>query len=239
MEAALVIDTCGSEGYVAVFPVGEVTPAARSEQRLGVRATQEELLPAIGAVLSESGLVLSELKAIAVVRGPGSFTGVRIGLAAAKGLCEAAGLPLVTLSRLQVLAAAAGIAPVWAWLQAGRGDVYAERFVMGAGGFAGVEAIASLLGVNEEREPAQVLTLEQAAAAAGGEPVAVCEEALRAARPSAVFVSAGDLAAALRAAAAEAVCSKRWADVALIDALYLRVPDAELALRARQALSQP
>ena len=224
MKTALVIDTCGAAGYVALVPVDETEPAALGEKRLGVRATQEELLPAIGSVLAEAGVSLPQLQAVVVVSGPGSFTGVRIGLATAKGLCESADLPLAALSRLQVLAHALTGSPVWAWLQAGRGDVYAARFSPGgpARGYKGV------------LEAGEAVSLEQAIAAAGDATVSVCEEGLRTAAPNVRFVEMRDLERSLRATAAEAVRSQRWSDVALSDALYLRVPDAELALRARQ-----
>ncbi len=231
MAAVLVIDTCGAEGYVAVLPVAESEPPALSERRLGVPATQEELLPAIESVLAEAGVALPQLQAVAVVSGPGSFTGVRIGLATAKGLCEAADLPLVALSRLQVLADAVTGSPLWAWLQAGRGDVYAALFA--SGGHTGVNGIAS--NMDETLPSARVLTLDEAIAAAGEEMVAVCEEALRTAGPGVRFVEARDFESSLRVASAEAVRNRRWSDVALADAVYLRVPDAELALRARQA----
>ena len=58
------------------------------------------------------------------MNGPGSFTGVRVGLAAAKGLCEAAGLPLAAVSRLEMLAVAAGLEDGLAVLDAGRGEFY-------------------------------------------------------------------------------------------------------------------
>jgi tRNA threonylcarbamoyladenosine biosynthesis protein TsaB len=230
MKAALVIDTCGAEGYVAVFPTGSPEAAALSERRLGVRATQEELLPAVQSVLSEARLRLSELAAVAVVRGPGSFTGVRIGLSTAKGLCEAAALPLVTLSRLRVLAGAVEDRPAWAWLQAGRGEVYAERF----GGHEGPDGHMAEPEEQEQRF-ATVLPLDRARTLAEGDAIAVCEEALATAATGALFVVPPALDAALRRAAAEAIRQERWADVALTDALYLRVPDAELALRAKQA----
>lgn len=223
MARVLVIDTCGARGYVALLDVS-APEIAQSERVLDERATQEQLLPAIEAVLDEAASSLASLQAIVVVAGPGSFTGVRIGLASAKGLCEAAGLPLVSLSRLAVLSVASAERPLSVWLQAGRGDVYAARF--------------------EENKPTSadaadgqqtLLSLEAAMQQAKGAPVLVCEQVLQAAMARAWFVSHDELARALRHAAANAVLSENRADVALSDALYLRVPDAELALKAKQA----
>jgi tRNA threonylcarbamoyladenosine biosynthesis protein TsaB len=62
--------------------------------------------PAIRAIMEKSKLALPELDAIAVSIGPGSYTGLRIGLSAAKGLCFALNIPLITVSTLKMMAAA-------------------------------------------------------------------------------------------------------------------------------------
>ncbi|MFM2145548.1 MAG: tRNA ((37)-N6)-threonylcarbamoyltransferase complex dimerization subunit type 1 TsaB [Bacteroidota bacterium] len=62
---------------------------------------------AIEQLMAGSGLTLSQLDAIAVTAGPGSYTGLRVGMATAKGLCYALGKPLITESTLKVMAAAA------------------------------------------------------------------------------------------------------------------------------------
>lgn len=62
---------------------------------------------AIRDLLKESNLIPGALKAISVTHGPGSYTGIRVGLSAAKGLCYALKIPLITLNTLDVLAASA------------------------------------------------------------------------------------------------------------------------------------
>jgi tRNA threonylcarbamoyladenosine biosynthesis protein TsaB len=62
------------------------------------------LHPAIEKVLGDAGLVISDLKAIAVTIGPGSYTGLRVGLSAAKGLCFALGIPLIAIHTLEMMA---------------------------------------------------------------------------------------------------------------------------------------
>ena len=84
-----------------------------------------ELLPRLVAALEQLGLNADHLSAVAVTRGPGSFTGLRVGLAVAKGLAMARALPLVGVPTLDVVAAAQGRdrRPLCAILQAGRGRI--------------------------------------------------------------------------------------------------------------------
>jgi tRNA threonylcarbamoyladenosine biosynthesis protein TsaB len=81
-----------------------------------------ELAPAVTNAMNKSGVNLSELGAVAVALGPGSFTGLRIGLALAKGLTMAQHIPLIGIPTLDVLSAAQPIRdlPLVAVLQAGR-----------------------------------------------------------------------------------------------------------------------
>ena len=84
------------------------------------------------------------MKAIGVVVGPGSFTGVRVGLSAVKGLCDAGGVGMVAMSRLELVARAVpavdGLIAV-ALLDAGRGEFYG-RWLYRGGGQAVGEACA-------------------------------------------------------------------------------------------------
>jgi len=90
----------------------------------------ESLVPMIGAVLDQAGLRPADIDRIGVTLGPGSFTGVRISLAAARGLALATGAPIFGASTLEILAAAlpAAARPTLAALDAGRGEVYAQLF---------------------------------------------------------------------------------------------------------------
>ncbi|MCX4314398.1 MAG: tRNA (adenosine(37)-N6)-threonylcarbamoyltransferase complex dimerization subunit type 1 TsaB, partial [Clostridia bacterium] len=62
------------------------------------------LMPAIDKLLTDAGMALSEIDAIACVIGPGSFTGIRIGVSAARAMCYALGKPAVAVNYLQSLA---------------------------------------------------------------------------------------------------------------------------------------
>ena len=101
-----------------------------------VGSHSDDLLALIDRALGEAGLALADLDAVAVGAGPGSFTGLRIGMATAKGLCFAAGRPLWAVSSLAALAldaahaagAAAGGALLVPVLDARRGEVFAGFF---------------------------------------------------------------------------------------------------------------
>jgi tRNA threonylcarbamoyladenosine biosynthesis protein TsaB len=82
-----------------------------------------ELAPAVAEILARAGLKVADLEALAVAVGPGSFTGLRIGLALAKGLSLAARLPMIGVPTLDVLAAAQPLLEMQmaAVLRAGRG----------------------------------------------------------------------------------------------------------------------
>jgi tRNA threonylcarbamoyladenosine biosynthesis protein TsaB len=127
-ERLLLIDTCGETAGIALT-CGEEVLAAEDLARGSASA---KIIDAIRQLLqTQPGGQLRDLDAIGVVHGPGSFTGIRTGLAAAKGLCEAAGLRMAVVSRLEVLANAAGLADGYAALDAGRAEVYVREISTG------------------------------------------------------------------------------------------------------------
>jgi tRNA threonylcarbamoyladenosine biosynthesis protein TsaB len=82
-----------------------------------------ELAPAVSEILIKAGVEIAELKALAVAKGPGSFTGLRIGLALAKGIALVRHIPIIGIPTLDILAAAQPVRnlPLAAILRAGRG----------------------------------------------------------------------------------------------------------------------
>ncbi len=129
----LVLDTASPTVSVALG-----TSAGDAVSRtLELRRTSERLLWAVEEVLDEAGWSLPELGGVAALQGPGSFTGLRIGLATVLGWHQALGLPATALPTLEVLtraadAGAAGGPPeVVAAVDAQRGDWYTRRFRRG------------------------------------------------------------------------------------------------------------
>lgn len=90
----------------------------------------EKLHVFIEEVIAESGISVQDLKAIAVSQGPGSYTGLRIGVSAAKGLCFALNIPLIAVDTLQTLASKANVTDgkIIPMLDARRMEVYSEVF---------------------------------------------------------------------------------------------------------------
>ena len=122
----LAIDTASPAPSVTLLARGGVWEEALPLPPTESRRASEELLPAIERCFTAAGSPLAECDRIAVCAGPGSFTGLRIGLATAWALGRAAGLPVETVSTLEALAETArepGIERVAAALDAGRGDV--------------------------------------------------------------------------------------------------------------------
>ncbi len=95
------IDTSAAQCAVAL--VGHAATVA--ERRAMERGHAEHLFPMIEAVLARAGAAFGDIARIAVCTGPGSFTGVRIGVAAARGLALGLGVPVVGVSRFEALAA--------------------------------------------------------------------------------------------------------------------------------------
>ena len=104
MAIILQIDTASATAAVAISNNGQVLAAVENQQ---MQEHASFLQPAVQKMLSENGLTMQSLDAIAVVNGPGSYTGLRVGLASAKGLAYALDLPLISIGTLPLMAHAA------------------------------------------------------------------------------------------------------------------------------------
>jgi tRNA threonylcarbamoyladenosine biosynthesis protein TsaB len=156
----LAFDTASPNPSVALLFDGRLF-----EQRLpGDRRSSEELLPAVARLMADAGAGLENCDRIAVCAGPGSFTGLRIGLATAWSFGRALGIAVESVSTLEAIAEASrssGRARLQAVLDAGRGEVIVEEFSLegprarslaparrvATAAFAGEEASDAVFGV--------------------------------------------------------------------------------------------
>jgi tRNA threonylcarbamoyladenosine biosynthesis protein TsaB len=213
----LLINTCGAEGSFALADTSRSEPV-RVVTMPG-RSASERLVAELRLALAAAEWKAAEVKAIAVVTGPGSFTGVRVGLSVAKGLCEGSGADLIAISRLELLASVASQGSeshphsVCALLDAGRGEFYCGRYL------------------DDDPLGESLLSLDGALAVAReADLVVVCEDAVERAFAGVLPTTripepnaADAVPIALRQFEAGEI-----ADSATLDANYLRRTDAEI-----------
>jgi tRNA threonylcarbamoyladenosine biosynthesis protein TsaB len=176
----------------------------------------ERLIATISELLSEASVELPQLSAIVVVNGPGSFTGIRIGVSAAKGLAEALSIPVIGISRLELLARMAAEADALAVLDAGRGEFFVGIYRNGlreAELLATKDSLISLFGTAGLRLLSCEERVFEALREFGAELVAT-PTAIDALKVGATRFRAGILD-----------------DVATLDANYLRRSDQEMLAR--------
>jgi len=176
------------------------------------RGHQERLAPMAAEAMAGAKLAFSQLDKIVVTVGPGSFTGLRVGLAFAKGLSLATGAPLAGIGTLAALAASAGPDGLCAGaIDARRGMIYLQPFADG-------------------RPLAEPDTL--AASEAAGRLEAIAPGRWRVAGPGAQLLAGADNVEAIRLAAADLLALGELAAAALatdeLKPVYLRAPDAKL-----------
>lgn len=153
----LAIDTSGRQGSIALARAGERSADDTYDDiRVELIETVElsggtfsaQLIPQIAAMLSGHGFMKHDVDAFAVVSGPGSFTGLRVGLAAVKALAEVLRKPIAAVSLLEVCVFASGAqGKIMAAMDAGRGDVYVGEYEIPSN--AGRSPQESILGLDE------------------------------------------------------------------------------------------
>lgn len=205
----LAIDTCGPAGSVALARLAANRIEVLGQSTFEGRTYSATLVSALADLLKAHSASLRDIACLLVVSGPGSFTGVRVGLSAAKGLAEGADLRVLAVSRLEVLANKAGVAN--AALDAHRHEIFLR--LKSKEMLAGPSELAAL-----DSQPAQIAVCDEAAAAL-----------LRAAWPSVELVRVDPPTAAdAITLAAPRILAGEFADVLLLDGHYLRRSDAEI-----------
>lgn len=124
LGAVVALDTAGRACQAGVFVNGALAAFRRVEMLHG---QAEALLPMVDAVMAEAGVDYAEVRAVIATAGPGSFTGLRVGLAAAQGLGLAIGCPVLAVSSFAAWAMDAGGA-VRVALDSRRGDSFVQDF---------------------------------------------------------------------------------------------------------------
>ncbi|MEL6997805.1 MAG: tRNA (adenosine(37)-N6)-threonylcarbamoyltransferase complex dimerization subunit type 1 TsaB [Pseudomonadota bacterium] len=119
----LAIDTSAGQCAVALVGDGRTIHSTEAMQR----GHAEALFPMIDQVLSDAGADWSLVDRIAVCTGPGSFTGLRVGIAAARGLSLGLGVPAIGVTRFEALAAETAL-PATITLPGRRGQIYRQSF---------------------------------------------------------------------------------------------------------------
>ena len=210
------VDTCGPSGSIALARVTDAGVTVVGEAQLAGGDYAASLVLAIADLLDGASAVVGDLAGVVAVAGPGSFTGIRIGLAAVKAIAEAVSIPLVTASRLALLADWAGAS--CAVLDAHRGQFYCGMYSEG-----------------EARE--MLLTAGEINAMGGLKGrVAVCEETVAqlleelCGEPNLIRVETPTAAVALRYSLGKWRAGE-FADVASLDGYYLRGADAKVSAR--------
>jgi tRNA threonylcarbamoyladenosine biosynthesis protein TsaB len=104
MALILNIDTATETGGICIAEEGKTLAMAVNPEQ---KDHASWLHPAVEKIMRDAGCGMKDLQAVAVTAGPGSYTGLRVGMAAAKGFCYALGIPLITENTLKVMALAA------------------------------------------------------------------------------------------------------------------------------------
>src|SRR3954470_8260616 len=215
----LSIDTSGKNGSVAL--------ARGDADKFGLIATSPveggtfsaQLIPQIARLLSENNLKNSDIDAFAAATGPGSFTGLRIGLTAVKGLAEILQKPIAAVSVLEACVQKSGIkyldAKVFAALDAQRNDVYLGEYMLNKG-------IAKL--VQEV-----LLTREEFVQRVQGRVAVTADEELaKAARSADVMRIERPNSADIARIGSQKIARGETVSVEGLDANYIRRSDAEI-----------
>ncbi len=222
----LALDTSSRYGSLALCEQGEVVAEYSTA---GLLNQSEHLLPLLRRILSDVQWSLASLDAFAVVLGPGSFTGVRIGIATAQGLSLATGRPAIGISSLHALALGVPYSryPICPALDARKGELYTALFRWEGGALETIipEQVSSPSGIADQLEGAVVVV---------GDGASILTTALGGRSGVQVFRAPGS-SSICRASIVAA-----WAEQQLLTGsvtgleplfpLYLRAPEAELKL---------
>jgi tRNA threonylcarbamoyladenosine biosynthesis protein TsaB len=157
----LAVDTSGKNGSLALARFNDGAEQILQLVPIEGGTFSAQLIPQITALLETCGLSKQDIDGFAVVSGPGSFTGLRVGLAVIKGLAEVLQKPIAAVSLLEAIARgeAQMDGRVIAALDAGRGEVYVGRFEFQGNSLRSAqEEVRTLASVAEEVDGYRIVT---------------------------------------------------------------------------------
>lgn len=239
----LALDTTRRDGSVALIAGNRVVGERRGDP---LRTHAERLPGDITALLDELGVGLADVDLFAVASGPGSFTGLRIGIATMQGLAFVRRRQIVAVSALEALAHSAGCdraagTIVGAWMDAHRGEVFTGLYRLTSGAPFAPRRLSELQ-APAVRDPARVLSDWEALV--HDEPLLIAgdgatryEAVIRSCRLSCEVGDHPDLAGPIGLMAVERAAAGEAVDPSAVRPLYVRRPDAEVDRERRSAVA--
>jgi tRNA threonylcarbamoyladenosine biosynthesis protein TsaB len=213
MDNILLIETSTALCSVALAQDGKITSYRESS---APKAHASLTAVFIQEMLAEHGLTLADCDAICVSKGPGSYTGLRVGVSTAKGLCFGSGKPLLAVGTLDTLVAQAdeigGIKYIIPMIDARRMEVYTAVFENG------VQITETSPMIIDETSFAEYL--EQGPCLFIGDGAGKCADVIK--HPNAQFCQCWPKASAMLEPAMAAYKEKRFEDVAYFEPFYLK-----------------
>lgn len=216
MERIILIETSTALCSVALAENGTVT-AYRESSAPKAHASLTAVF--VQEILTERGISLSECDAVCVSMGPGSYTGLRVGVSTAKGLCFGAGKPLIAVGTLDTLVAQAAsevhyndVKYIIPMIDARRMEVYSAVFENGK------QITETAPAIIDETSFAEYL--EQGPCLFIGDGAGKCSDVIK--HPNAHFCQCHPKASAMLQPAVQALKDKRFGDVAYFEPFYLK-----------------
>ena len=216
MERILLIESSTALCSVALAEGGVITSYKESS---APKAHASLTAVFIRDILSERGITLNDCDAVCVSMGPGSYTGLRVGVSTAKGLCFGSGKPLMAVGTLDTLVAQAREIPgqdfkyVIPMIDARRMEVYTAVFTP-----EGKQLTPTAPAIIDENSFAE--QLEQGVCLFIGDGAGKCADVIR--HPNAHFIQCNPKASAMLDPAMSAYKEKRFEDVAYFEPFYLK-----------------
>ena len=217
MERIILIETSTALCSVALAEDGVITAYKESS---APKAHASLTAVFIDEILKEKGLTMSDCKAVCVSMGPGSYTGLRVGVSTAKGLCFGSGLPLIAVGTLDTLVAQAQVSGqignaryVVPMVDARRMEVYTATFT--PEGKQITDTAPMIIDENsfaEQLAEGEVLFI--------GDGAGKCADMIK--HPNAKFIQCNPQASAMLSPALAAYKEKRFEDVAYFEPFYLK-----------------